>query len=273
MLKNILFIISFLTVSNLVFSQNIQGKAIYRTASAIEVSFSLTTEAEDSSMANKPEVTMSSNEQEEINRQIRASMQKEYELIFSNSESIYKEISKLKDVNEERGIEVIGIGKGTEGGIYKDTKRKIYIENRDVFGKLFLITDTLEKIEWNLINENRSVGEYICYKAEGIKTSYKQGELVTTSIIAWYTLDVPISQGPAEYWGLPGFILELSDGNLQYVCSSIFISNSDTDSEDLKVEVPLKGKKVGRNEFKKIYREKVLEMAERYGSKRKKKKN
>ena len=33
-------------------------------------------------------------------------------------------------------------------------------------------------------------------------------EIKLTQIEAWYTLQIPLKQGPAEYWGLPGLILE-----------------------------------------------------------------
>ena len=32
-------------------------------------------------------------------------------------------------------------------------------------------------------------------------------------VVAWYSPMIPVSQGPTEYWGLPGLILELSAGN------------------------------------------------------------
>ena len=30
---------------------------------------------------------------------------------------------------------------------------------------------------------------------------------------AWFTPEIPVSTGPAMYGGLPGLILEISDGN------------------------------------------------------------
>ena len=32
----------------------------------------------------------------------------------------------------------------------------------------------------------------------------------TIEVTAWYTPEIPINQGPADYWGLPGLILEVN---------------------------------------------------------------
>jgi GLPGLI family protein len=37
-------------------------------------------------------------------------------------------------------------------------------------------------------------------------------ELPKVTITAWYTPEIPVSQGPEGYWGLPGLILEVNDG-------------------------------------------------------------
>ena len=46
-----------------------------------------------------------------------------------------------------------------------------------------------------------------------IKNTEKLEEVVVTAevetITAWYTPQIPVSHGPAEYGGLPGLILEL----------------------------------------------------------------
>ena len=45
------------------------------------------------------------------------------------------------------------------------------------------------------------------------------------AVEAWYTLDIPVSHGPGEFWGLPGLILEVSAGNTTMLCSKIVFSN------------------------------------------------
>ena len=44
-------------------------------------------------------------------------------------------------------------------------------------------------------------------------------EMVTEeeTITAWYTLDIPVNNGPSRYHGLPGLILEVNDGSDNYL--------------------------------------------------------
>ncbi|MCW1952564.1 MAG: GLPGLI family protein [Flavobacteriia bacterium] len=81
-----------------------------------------------------------------------------------------------------------------------------------------------------------------------------------TAITAWYTLDIPISQGPKEYWGLPGLILEVSEGRTAILCSKIVINPK----EPLEIEAPSKGKKISQAEFQETMAKKVKEMSENF---------
>jgi GLPGLI family protein len=65
--------------------------------------------------------------------------------------------------------------------------------------------DTLQKIDWLLVNESKKIGEYECFKA---KCNYKG-----RSYTAWYTLEIPVSYGPWKLNGLPGLILMAFEDN------------------------------------------------------------
>ncbi|MBB4804757.1 GLPGLI family protein [Chryseobacterium defluvii] len=56
---------------------------------------------------------------------------------------------------------------------------------------------------WTLTKEMKVISGYKCYKAIG-----KYGK---RSIDAWYTDEVPIPEGPYNFKGLPGLIIELED--------------------------------------------------------------
>lgn len=59
-------------------------------------------------------------------------------------------------------------------------------------------------LKWNVdFNEVKNILGYKCYKA----TTIFNKRLYT----AWYTKDIPISEGPYRFKGLPGLILELRD--------------------------------------------------------------
>ena len=80
------------------------------------------------------------------------------------------------------------------------------------------------------------------------------------TITVWYTPEIPISQGPSNYWGLPGLILEANDGRTALLCTKI-VMNSE---EKIQIEAPNKGKEVTQAEYDKLRAEKTKEMSERF---------
>lgn len=79
-------------------------------------------------------------------------------------------------------------------------------------------------------------------------------------ITAWYAPEIPISQGPGPYWGLPGLILEVNDGRTAILCSKIVLNVE----EKNEIKAPSKGKEVSQEEYDKIVSEKMKEMSERF---------
>ena len=77
---------------------------------------------------------------------------------------------------------------------------------------------------------------------------------------AWYTLDIPVSNGPRQYGGLPGLILEINDGNQTIVCTEIVLNPKDKPN----IKEPEKGKVVNREKFEEISRKKTKEMMENF---------
>lgn len=71
--------------------------------------------------------------------------------------------------------------------------------------------DALPKFDWKLSNETKNISGYSCNKAT---TNYRG-----RSYTAWYTKDIPVSDGPYLFYGLPGLILHLEDSEQHYVFS------------------------------------------------------
>ncbi|MFD2822114.1 GLPGLI family protein [Lacinutrix iliipiscaria] len=80
-------------------------------------------------------------------------------------------------------------------------------------------------------------------------------------VTAWYTMQIPVNQGPGEYWGLPGLILEINADRTTILCSKIVLNPAE--KEDIKV--PSKGKEVTREEYSETVKKKMEEMREMYG--------
>lgn len=85
--------------------------------------------------------------------------------------------------------------------VYKDEK-EILITN--VLGGNKYTFESLDKFDWQIDNKASStIGGYKCNKA----TAKINGR----SIIAWFTYDIPINDGPYKFRGLPGLILKLNE--------------------------------------------------------------
>jgi GLPGLI family protein len=77
-------------------------------------------------------------------------------------------------------------------------------------------------------------------------------------------MQIPVQHGPAEFWGLPGLILEVSAENTTLLCSEI-ISNP---KEKQKIIPPKKGTVITINDYRKTVMGKMLEMRNNMGRRR-----
>lgn len=250
--------------SLLMSAQDFSGKATYKTHRKTNISL---------------DSTMNSEMQKKMQERIRQMFQQTYTLSFNKEASIYKQNEKLKSPNPQAstgGFMVMSVGGGSNEVTYKNLKKNKLVQSRDLLGKLFLIKDDIEKAAWKLTGETKNIGTYTCYKAsysrevENTNIVMENGEskekttkntVVTT---AWYTPEIPISNGPANYGGLPGLILEINEGNLTIVCTEIEMKGN----EKMKIEAPTKGKVVNSETFEKISRQKTKEMMERMRTRR-----
>lgn len=94
--------------------------------------------------------------------------------------------------------------------IFKDlTKDKLtYTEIKTVILKNFKYEEDIPQINWQVENETQEIASYKCNKATG--------EYAGRTYTAWYSPEIPISNGPWKFGGLPGLILKISDENNEY---------------------------------------------------------
>jgi len=257
----LLFLCAIFLASNEFAAQEFQGVAYYQTKTTTEFNFENTRIPPD--------------RQERIKEMMKKQGEKVYELSFTSSESIYKEEEQLDQPGQNNGRMRFFGGMG-EGKIYKNSKTKRFIQEQNLMGKEFLIVDSLKAIDWKMQDETKMIGKYLCFKATALRKvntdnfrfgrprseSEDQNENIKEiEISAWYTVDIPVSQGPGRYWGLPGLILGVSAGNVQIVCNKIVINPK----EKIDTKPLSKSKKVSEEEYNKIRREKMEEMRENRG--------
>ena len=245
--------------------QNFTGKAIYKTS--IKSSFSFD-EDENS--------TMSDDMKKQLQAQLHKMNQKTFILNFDQKTSSYKEEITL-DVPKPHvgGGDIVMMsfgGFGNASVYFKNIKEKRFSNQTEIMGKRFLVKDKLKAYDWELSSETKNIGNYTCYKAtfteevEDMRMTFDNGEskeekkkekIITT---AWYTLQVPISNGPGNHQGLPGLILEINDGKKTTVCTEIILNPA----EKITIKEPEKGKVVSQERYDEIQKQKTDEMMEKF---------
>lgn len=266
---------------------------------------------------------MSPERKKMIMDRMKSMFEKTFTLTFNKSESMYVEDERLDTPGSGRGM-MRGMGMGS-GKQYKNMKEGVLLEDKDFFGKQFLIKDKLQKLEWKMTGETKQIGKYMCMKAVAMKPvdqtdwtkmrrknrdkgdekkkdgdkvkgdrtvsafgedKTKEDEQVKDSsavastekkettitmddieipkeeeVVAWYTMQIPVNNGPGDFWGLPGLILEINSGRTTILCSKLVMNPA----EKKPIEKPTKGKEVTRVEYTEIVTNKMKEMREMYG--------
>ena len=236
-------------------SQTFSGEATYQSATSFDFPMDST--------------RMSVEQYEMIKKRMASALQKEFTLSFNKTESLFKEVEKLEEEGG-RGLRMgVSMLSGTGGLVYKNVKESELREQIEFFGKQFLIKDELEDFGWSLGKETKMIGSYTCYKAtatrEVVNRTFKNGESTTDTgtvdVAAWYTPQVPLSQGPDIYCGLPGLIMEVNFKETTILCTKIVLNKD----KELTIDAPKKGEVVSREEYTETILKKMQEMEETYG--------
>jgi len=271
-------------ISTISFAQNISGKAYYESKTTVK-------------MDEIGRKDMDENMKKMIAERMKQYLEKTYILTFNENESIYKEEEKL-ETGAGGGMMSMMMGSFSPGVQYKNLETKQILEEREFFGKQFLINDTIPQLEWTLEKESKQIGQYVAFKATAVqkidandltmarrrggddkkaKNEKEATETKTDStevkdpfdeieipkeviVTAWYTPMIPVKNGPGEYAGLPGLILELNVYRTTILCSKIVMNPKESEV----IKAPKKGKEVTRAEYNKIIKDKMDEMRENF---------
>ena len=94
-------------------------------------------------------------------------------------------------------------------------------------------------------------------KQETAKTAFftvsEPKERITT---VWYTPEIPVSQGPGDFWGLPGLILEASFDDTIILCSKIVLNPKNK----TEIKMPKRGKRVTKKEYDSLMKKQMEKM-------------
>ena len=260
-------------------AQEFQGMAVYESKTS-------TSDFKTRMEGNK---NMTPDMQKMIEERMKKMFEKTFILNFDKSASIYKEEEKLEAPGQGGGgMRMMMSMTGGGGTYYKNVKEKSYTVDKEFMGKEFLVKDSLPNLQWKMEGETRVIGGYNCFKATAVrpasKTDFrnfrpKKDDAATTKpadaakktsildeldmpketvITAWYTPEIPVSQGPENYWGLPGLILEVNDGKTVILCSKVVL-NPKIKTE---IKASTKGKVTSQKEFDETVLKKMEEFRE-----------
>jgi GLPGLI family protein len=185
-----------------------------------------------------------------------------FEMNFANGQMIIRQMEdELPEENPGGGgVMVRSFGAGADDVTFCDLEKSKKVELREFFDKKFLITDSIRRGSWKLTEETKTILGHQCRKA----TSQRIGKRMmmnmdngkmerkevddTTTIVAWFTSDIPVSAGPEVQGQLPGLILSLETNNGRSVYTALEISPK---ADLAAIKEPSKGKKVTPDEFTK----------------------
>ncbi|MBM1106631.1 GLPGLI family protein [Aurantibacter crassamenti] len=275
-------IISIITVILLVATanaQDFQGKAIYQTK---------TTVGEFRGRSDMPEA-----QRKRMMERIKKASEKTFELTFDKSSATYIKEEVLEAPSADGGGRGgrFRFGSADDGKLYKNIQDKSYTKEAEMFGKVFLIKDELQTYNWVMGSETKKIGNYTCYQATAVipkdSTSFQtlmdkrrrerdrernkeenkdESNEITSDekseeiITAWFTPEIPISNGPGNYWGLPGLILEVNTAKTTMLCTKIVL-NAD---EKITIAASKKGKEINQADYDALLLKKMDEMSERF---------
>lgn len=267
LLSKILIFLFLVTISFHVNAQNFSGKAVYMSKAKMEL--------------GSWGARMSEAQKKQIAERLKNRLEKTYILSFNKQEATFLEEEKIDAIS---GATDSWGGYFSRGDQYKNIKESKIVQSQEFYGKRFLIKDNLYKIDWTMGSETKQIGNYTCYKAKAFVPykelnwySFSWGDLRPKEtkegkepqekmviVEAWYTPQIPLAHGPAEFWGLPGFILEVSAENTTLLCTEITISKD----EIVEIKAPERGKEITKTDYTETVRAKMLDMRNNRGRRR-----
>ena len=184
----------------------------------------------------------------------------EFELLFSNNKTLFRPVvqgSGDMTIDNGDGMVIKMVTPGANDLGYCDLAANKRLDKRELGVKEDVVEDTLEKAKWKLTGETKVILGHTCKKATTQKTQKSiimddaggkmEQKIITDTIAvsAWYAEDMTCQAGPEYAGNLPGTILELQVGEMNYTATKM-----DTKC-DVKAIAPPKGKKITKEQFRK----------------------
>lgn len=200
----------------------------------------------------------------EIGRALVEAMNKPsyYELRLNAQESQFKMIERISNEQPNESNVHVEIMAGGSGVAYKNINENLFLRAEEGFGKNFIIEDELREYGWKITRETKEILGYEVRKATAEVDE-------DNTIEAWYAPKLPYKNGPKNYQGLPGLILEIVEihkketGESKYLHLAVSI---EIDKDQSEIKPPHKGQKISQEDYLKLMNEHMEKMREMQGS-------
>lgn len=129
--------------------------------------------------------------------------------------------------------------KASESTLYKNYKKnEIIVVDHIIMLGSFVFKDELQPQDWEIQPDTMTILGYHSQKA----TCHYRGR----NWIAWFTNEIPISEGPWKFYGLPGLITKIADDKEHY---SFVLKGFQIVEEPIETQIPKKAEKTTREKF------------------------
>lgn len=139
-------------------------------------------------------------------------------IIKANQESVYATKNYFK---QDSILKLIQAGKISQYDVMNDSYPHTSFKNniQKKYDSQTMIIPTLIMMDYYVYSQKNTINWQIFPDTLTIK-NYKCNKATTTfegrDYIAWYSTDIPISDGPHKFWGLPGLIIKIADTENHY---------------------------------------------------------
>lgn len=158
-----------------------------------------------------------------------------FDLYFDETKSLYKTGRDPDNRMIHWGLSYIS------NTVYKDLKNETFVNQKNIFGSDFLISDSIQKVDWKITNEPRTIAGFECRKAVGRIFD-------SIVVIAFYTDEILPSSGPESFGGLPGMILGLAIPRMHTTWYATKLEVREITAKE--AAIPKEGKKFNEKQFK-----------------------
>ncbi|MBL7698212.1 MAG: GLPGLI family protein [Chitinophagaceae bacterium] len=121
-----------------------------------------------------------------------------FTLQFRENQTMYKIAGELPSIPMPWLM-----GPAKENTVFTSFNNHTRTSYKSVFETKFLVSDSLNNVEWKISDEKRTIAGLECRKAVGRICD-------SVYVVAFYTDEIPVSGGPESFEGLPGMILGLA---------------------------------------------------------------